>query len=153
VEHQSAQLARVVLGAANRTQARGSTVRLVVPRAPEVAHETGMELTDCRLLSVEEYLQDRGYIVPANITLTRGAYTITPAGLRWLEEALSKLPEPPTEAPGKLGGTLSYPVTSSSQTTSETAAEERERAAEPRPHREDAQEPVRRPWWRRVLGV
>ena len=61
------ELAWVVLRAANRTQARGSTVRLVVPRAPEVA--------------------ERGYVAALDIGLTRGAYTITPAGLRWLKRS------------------------------------------------------------------
>jgi len=89
----------LVLRAANRTQARGSTVRLIVLRTSEVAEELGMDLTDTRLLSVEEYLQERGYIESANIGSTWGTYTITPAGLRWLEEAPSEPPEQPTEAP------------------------------------------------------
>jgi hypothetical protein len=89
----------LVLRAANRSQAKGSTVRLIVPRAPEVAEELGMELTDERLLSVQEHLQQHGYVEPANIGLTWGAYTITPAGLRWLEEAQSELSESPTETP------------------------------------------------------
>ena len=89
----------LVLRAANRAQARGSTVRLIVLRTPEVAEELGMDLTDTRLLSVEEYLQERGYVESANILSTWGNYTITPAGLRWLEEAPSEPPEQPTEAP------------------------------------------------------
>ena len=89
----------LVLRAANRTQARGSTVRLIVLRTPEVAEELGMDLPDTRLLSVEEYLQERGYIESANIGSTWGTYTITPAGLRWLEEAPSEPPEQPAEAP------------------------------------------------------
>jgi hypothetical protein len=92
------QLAWVVLLAANRTQARGSTDRLIFPRAPEVAEELGMELTDAQLLSAEEHLHERGYVAPANIGLSWGAYTITPAGFSWLEEGLSEPPEPPTEA-------------------------------------------------------
>jgi hypothetical protein len=88
----------LVLRAANRTQARGSTVRLIVLRAPEVAEELGMDLTDTRLLSVEEHLQERGYVESANILSTWGTYTITPAGLRWLEEAPS---EPPESSPQK----------------------------------------------------
>ena len=89
----------LVLRATNRTQARGSTVRLIVLRTSEVAEELGMDLTDTRLLSVEEYLQERGYVESANILSTWGTYTITPAGLRWLEEAPSEPPEQPTEAP------------------------------------------------------
>jgi hypothetical protein len=81
------QLAWVVLLATNRTQARGSTDRLIFPRAPEVAEELGMELTDAQLLSAEEHLHERGYVAPANIGLSWGAYTITPAGFSWLEES------------------------------------------------------------------
>src|SRR5215211_9531118 len=64
------QLAWVVLRAANRRQAKSSTARLIVPRAPEVAEELGMDLTDAQFLSVEEYLQGHGYVVPADIGLT-----------------------------------------------------------------------------------
>ena len=53
---QAAEFARVVLQVANRVQARGSTVRLVVPRAPEVAYELGMDLEEIRFLEAEEYL-------------------------------------------------------------------------------------------------
>jgi hypothetical protein len=84
-------MAWVVLRAANRAQAKGTTVRLVVPRAPEVADEMGLELTDEQYLAVEEYLIDRGYVADADISLTWNAYTITPAGLKWLK---SSLPEP-----------------------------------------------------------
>jgi hypothetical protein len=79
------ELAWVVLRAANRTQAKGSTVRLVMPRAPEVSHELGTDLGEDRLLAVEEHLLERGYLAPLELGLTRGTYTITPAGLRWLE--------------------------------------------------------------------
>ncbi len=59
------ELAWVVLQAANRTQAKGSTVRLVMPRAPEVAFEMGMEdLGDEPFLTAEEFLVERGYLVP-----------------------------------------------------------------------------------------
>jgi hypothetical protein len=88
VVDQTEQLAWVVLRAANRTQAKGSTVRLIVPRAPEVAEELGIDLTDAQYLSVEEYLLDHGHVVPADIGLTWGTYTLTPAGLRWLEVGL-----------------------------------------------------------------
>jgi hypothetical protein len=115
----------LVLRAANRTQARGSTVRLIVPRAPEVAEDLGMELTEARLLSVEENLQAHGYVEPANIGLTWGTYTITPAGLRWLEEAPSESPQPPTEAP-------------------ESVVEE--------PRRESPETPVERPEGKNLVG-
>jgi hypothetical protein len=133
----------LVLRAANRTQARGSTVRLVVPRAPEVAEELGMELTEPRLLAVEEYLQDRGYVEPANIGLTWGTYTITPAGLRWLEEAPSEPAEPPTEVPESVveesGASPGTPV-------------ERPEGEEVWLNAASPQEGAERPWWRRVFG-
>jgi hypothetical protein len=83
------------LEAANRTQAKGSTVRLVVPRDPELVQELSMNLTDGELLSGEEYLEDQGYVALADIQLTRGTYTITPAGLKWLERGLPEPPEVP----------------------------------------------------------
>jgi hypothetical protein len=79
------ELAWVVLRAANRVQARGTTVRLVVPRAPEVSYELGANLGEDRLLSAEKHLLERGYIVPVDVGLTRGSYTITPTGFRWLQ--------------------------------------------------------------------
>jgi hypothetical protein len=133
------------LRAANRTQARGSTVRLIVPRAQEVAEELGMmELTEARLLSVEEYLQLHGYVEPANIGLTWGTYTITPAGLRWLEEAPSEPQEPPTEAPES---GVEEPRRESPETPVERPEGEEIwlDAASP-------QEASERPWWRRVFG-
>jgi hypothetical protein len=82
---QAAEFARVVLRVANRVQARGSTGRLVGPRAPEVAYELGVDPEENRFLEAEEYLLEWGYVAPVDIGLTRGAYTITPAGLRRLE--------------------------------------------------------------------
>src|SRR5215217_1244282 len=78
------QLAWVILQTANRTQSKGSTVRLLVPRAPEVTDEMGMEPTEERMEAVEEYLLERGYVSCVELGLSRGTYTITPAGLRWL---------------------------------------------------------------------
>jgi hypothetical protein len=80
------ELAWVVLRVANRMQARGSTARLVVPRAPEVAYEVGVELEEDRFLAAEEHLLQQSYVAPADISLSSASYyTITPAGLRWLE--------------------------------------------------------------------
>jgi hypothetical protein len=79
------ELAWIVLRVANRTQAKGSTVRLVVPRVPEVVYELGVDLGEHRFLAAEEHLLEQGYIAPVDIGLTTGTYTITPAGLRWLE--------------------------------------------------------------------
>jgi hypothetical protein len=85
------EFAWVLLRAANRTQAKGSTVRLVVPRTPEVADNLGVDLDEDQLVAVEEHLLERGYLVPVDIGLTRGTYTITPAGFRWLERGPSRL--------------------------------------------------------------
>src|SRR5215207_813350 len=97
VANETEVLAGAFLRAANREQAKGSTVRLVVPRAPEVAYEVGVELPEARLLEVEEYLQDHGYIEPVDIGLTRGTYTITPAGLEYLDMGASEALEAPRE--------------------------------------------------------
>ncbi len=79
------KLAWVVLRVANRTQAKGSTARLVVLRAPEVAFEVGADaLGDELFLAAEDYLVERGYLVPDDLGRTTGAYTITREGLRWL---------------------------------------------------------------------
>jgi hypothetical protein len=95
VTNEIEQLAWVILQTANRTQAKDSLVRLVVPRAEEVTG--GLEPTpnEAELLAVEKYLLERGYVAPANIGLTWGTYTITPAGFHWLEEGLSE--RSPTE--------------------------------------------------------
>jgi hypothetical protein len=87
----AAQRAWGVLQTVNRTQAKGSTVRLVVPRAPEMSYELEPPLSEVELSAVEEYLLGHGYVAPANIGLRWGTYTITPAGFSWLEGGL---PEP-----------------------------------------------------------
>ena len=87
------QLAWVVLWTVNRTQAKGSTARIIVPRDPELAYdELEVVPTEDELLTAEEYLLDQGYVAQVDIGLTRGTYTITPVGLDWLE---SGPPEPP----------------------------------------------------------
>jgi hypothetical protein len=142
----------LVLRAANRTQAKGSTVRLIVPRAQEVADELGMELTDSQLLSVEEHLHNHGYIEPANIGLTWGTYTITPAGLRWLEEAAppSESSDSPTEAlssspvwpePAEPAGTTSEPE----REQPDRDAPEREEPSRVEPEREEPERVVEPP--------
>ena len=80
------QLAWLVLEIINRSQARGTTVRLVVPRDPEVTRQLDPNLTEDELLAAEEYLLERGHIAPADLGLTWGTYTVTQAGLDWLEE-------------------------------------------------------------------
>ena len=79
------QLAWLVLEALNRMQGRGTTVRLVVPSAPEVTRQLDPALAEHELLAAEEYLLKRVHIAPANIGLTWGTYTITPVGLEWLK--------------------------------------------------------------------
>jgi hypothetical protein len=83
------EMAWVVLRAANREQARGSTARLVIPNVLEMAQEIVAKLGYDRLLAAEDYLVERGYVVPSDISLTKDAYTITPAGLRWLKRGLA----------------------------------------------------------------
>ena len=97
VVDETEQLAWVLLQTVNRMQAKASMVRLVVPRDPEVAYELGLDPDDEELLLAEEYLLDHGYIALADITLTRGAYTITPAGLDWLDRGLLETPEAPQQ--------------------------------------------------------
>jgi predicted transcriptional regulator len=87
------QLARAILQTVNRTQARGSTVRIVVPRDSDVTDELGIDPDADRLQSAVEHLLERGYIVPADVGLTRGAYTITRAGLLWLSGDRSEPPD------------------------------------------------------------
>ncbi len=124
-------LAWAVLRAANRTQARSTTVRLVVPRAPEVVHNLDMEITEERIVDTEEWLVDRGYLVPADVVLTRGTYTITPAGFEWLRGGM---PEP-LEAPQK--ATEDAPDPKQPTTGGAETAADSERV----------------PWWRRVFGA
>jgi hypothetical protein len=125
----------LVLRAANRTQAKGSTVRLIVPRAQEVAEELGMELTDSQLLSVEEHLQDHGYVEPANIGLTWGTYTVTLAGLRWLEEfPPTESSEAPTEA---LSRSVQPEPSEPKRTQPEEVEPEREEPTRVEPEREE----------------
>ena len=134
---------------ANRTQAKGSTARIVVPRDPEMVDELGRERgvipPDDALLSAEEYLEEHGYLAPTDIGLTRGTYTITPAGLRWIEGA----------PPG---------ATETSQVTGEGSEGAKPRRSPASGEDREGPEPgtgvawtggargVRRSWWRRVLG-
>ena len=129
--NETEQLAWVVLRTVNRTQAKGSTVRVVVPRDPEVVYELGPVPIEDELLSAEEYLLDRGYVAPVNIGLTRGTYTITPAGMDWLDRGFPVVPEP--------------------SETAQTVEEEPERTEQPRPAQRGSEGP-REPWWRRMFG-
>jgi hypothetical protein len=123
-------LAWAVLRAANTTQARGTTVRLVVPRAPEVAHDLDIEVPEERLLTAEEWLVRRGYLAPTNVGLTWGTYTITPAELEWLRGGMPESLEAPQKATQDAPGHQEPP----SGGADTPAASERV------------------PWWRRMLG-
>ena len=80
-------------GSVTRVQAKGSTVRLVAPRDPDIVEELGRELgsgpTDEELLSAEDYLLEHGYIALTGLGVTRNVYTVTLAGLDWLEANLT----------------------------------------------------------------
>ena len=80
------QLAWLLLEAVDRMQAKGTTVRLVVPSDQEVTSRIDPNLTEHELLVAEEYLLERGYIAPATLGCSRSTYTITSAGLSWIDE-------------------------------------------------------------------
>jgi hypothetical protein len=88
----SERLAWLVLRAVNRAQAKDSTVRLVAPRDPDIVDELGRELglgpTEEELVAAEEYLLEQGYIAPTGLGVTMDIYTVTLAGLDWLERDL-----------------------------------------------------------------
>jgi hypothetical protein len=92
----SERLAWLVLRAVNRAQARGTTVRLVAPRDQEIVDELGRELglgpTDEELASAEDYLLAHGYIAPTGLGIAREVYTVTLAGLDWLDRDLTAPP-------------------------------------------------------------
>jgi hypothetical protein len=174
LENQTEQLAWVVLRTANRTQAKGSTARLVVPRAPEVADELGRELTDVQYRLVEEFLLDQGYVADADIGLTWSAYTVTPAGLKWLETGLPEplLTDRVRELAERPGEEEAFEAALRAELEEERRrmegverelAEEPPGAAQPAVEEQEWAEPQSgtgaaqveaepRPWWRRVLG-
>ncbi len=79
-------------------------VRLVVPSAPEVTRQLDPALAEHELLAAEEYLLERGHVAPSNLGLTWGTYTITPAGLDWLDKDFpwpSGAPQTPTAQSGE----------------------------------------------------
>jgi hypothetical protein len=162
VADETEQRAWGVLKAANRTQAKGSTVRLVVPRAPEMTYELEPPLGEAELLAVEEYLLEHGYAAPANIGLRWSAYTITAAGFSWLEGGL---PEPAdrlaelAERPGKEAAFESAVRTELEEECHRMEELERElgEMRQKLPGAPEAQEATERPeerqsWWRRMLG-
>jgi hypothetical protein len=147
-------LAQIVLQTANRVQAKGSSVRLVVPRAPEVAHEMSVELTDSQLVEVEEYLHYHGYVEPVEMGLSWGTYTITPAGFAWLEGSKSGPPSS-TGRVREFAERLAKPRPASGGTPSDT--EKRQQGLIPRRLRRGLKEArseleEERSWWRRMFG-
>ena len=105
-------------------------VRLVVPRAHEVAHDLGIEqISQERIVEAEEWLEERGYLAPLNVGLTWGTYTITSAGLEWLRGGMPR----PLEAPQKAREPTSDPLSASGGVYARAASE-------------------RVSWWRRLFG-
>jgi hypothetical protein len=104
---ESERLAWLALRAVNRAQAKGSTVRIVAPRDPEIVDELGRELglgpTNEELVAAEDYLLEQGYIAPTGLGIMRDVYTVTLAGLNWLERDLTaprgKSQQEPSEEP------------------------------------------------------
>jgi hypothetical protein len=130
LENETELLAWALLRAANRTQARDTTIRLVVPRAPEVAYDLGIEqISHERIVEAEEWLEKRGYLAPANIGLTWGTFTITAAGLEWLRGGMPKLLEAPQKATEPTSDPLSASGGVDATATSEWVS-----------------------WWRRLFG-
>jgi hypothetical protein len=157
------QLAYLVLEAANRTQGKGTTVRLVVPHAPEATNELDPTIAEHELLAAEEYLLKWGYIAPANIGLTWGHYTITQAGLEWLEAVLESALRAEVEEENRRLKEIEreldearreVEVAQDAQGAAQagaTQAVREEPDKEPWSNTGDAQEGVERAWWRRLL--
>jgi hypothetical protein len=151
VANETEVLALVVLRAANRTQAKGTSVRLVVLRAPEVANEVDMGLTEAQLLSVEGYLAYHGYIEPVHIGLSSGTYTITTTGLEWVEMSAPEPLEPASE------GAKPRPAAGGAREDTREDIEKRQEGRIPRRIQRGLNEARKqlkeeRPWWRRVFG-
>lgn len=158
--HGTALLALELLQAANREQAKGSTVRLVVPSAPEIVYTMGVELSEARLREVEHYLKGHGYIEPVDIGLTRSTYTITPAGLKRLEDmGASELVEASSERTTEPWyGAEPRPATGDTREDGEDVLQgqlprriQRELIKARRKQLEEAGT-EKRSWWQRMLG-
>jgi hypothetical protein len=123
------QLAWALLETLNRLQGKGSTVRLVFPSDHEVARQLDPFVAEPELLRAEEYLLERGHLAPANLGLTRAVFTITTAGLDWLDEGFPWPSEAHKEEAKEPQRAESRDSTSRPQTTTD------------------------RPKWQRVLGA
>ena len=143
VSDEIGRLAYVVLRTVNRMQAKGSTVRIVSPRDPEVAHELGMDTDEDVILRAVEYLLKQGYVVPAGIDLQGGAYTIAPAGLEWLEAGASGPPQAPRKETIEPSEGTEPPQGRIPRRFQRELIEARKRRD---------QELIGRPWWHRWFG-
>ena len=110
----------------------------------------------------DPYLEAQGYITPGNLRLTWGAYTaysITPAGLGWLEEgpfdevmAFESAVRTELEEERRRMGEIEGALSEEPPRTPEHAAE----VPEGTDYRSSAGGPqlgAERPWWRRALGI
>jgi hypothetical protein len=122
------QLAYLVLEVANRTQGKGTTMRLVLPRAPEVANELDPTLAEHELLAAEEAALESA--LRAEVEEER----------RRLEEFERELDEARRE----------LLVAQDSPGATQAVREEPEKE-NPWSSTGGAQEDVERPWWRRLL--
>ena len=143
VSDEIGRLAYVVLRTVNRMQAKGSTVRIVSPRDPEVAHELGMDTDEDVILTAVEYLLEQGYVVPAGIDLQGGAYTIAPWGLEWLKAGASGPPQAPREETIEPSEGTEPPQGRIPRRFQRELIEARKRRD---------QELIGRPWWHRWFG-
>ena len=143
------ELACVVLQTVNRTQAKGTTARIISPRDPEVADELGLDPDEDRLLTAVEYLLEEGYVIPAGIELPRGDYTIAPAGLEWLEMGATT---EPLEAPGEASGEEAIePSEDTAPPQGQIPRRIQRKLIEARQQLD--REPIERLWWRRWFGT
>jgi hypothetical protein len=80
-----------LLDTLNRLQARGSAVRIIVPRDLEVARELGFENADAgAVLVAQDWLEYHHFISRTDIGLSVETFTITPEGLAWIEHPSSE---------------------------------------------------------------
>jgi hypothetical protein len=143
VSDEIGRLAYVVLQSVNRMQAKGSTIRIISPRDPEVAHELGMDPDEDVILTAVEYLLEQGYIVPAGIDLQGGAYTIAPAGLEWLDAGASGPPQAPRKEAIEPSEGTEPPLGRIPRRFQRELIEARKRRD---------RELIGRPWWHRWFG-
>src|SRR3712207_2241468 len=76
------EITGALLETVNRLQAKGSTVRIVVPRSLEVARELGFDDPDTgAVLVAQDWLEYHRYISRTDLGLSVETFTITPEGL------------------------------------------------------------------------